>query len=96
MNVYSQNLKKLRKKLGLSVSELSEKINVPSNTLSAYERSARCPSLDFGLLLYKKLDVNLNWFVSGDGNMFKSSNFVDVEEDFEQKVEHILRKKGVI
>ncbi len=96
--MYSENLKKIRKELDLSIVKLSEKIEVSSNTISAYERGIRCPSMDFGIQLYYKLNVNLNWFITGEGEMFnKNKNQPDNNrKETEQIVIQILKEKGII
>lgn len=66
----AKNLKKLRQELGFSVLNLADKIEMSANTLSAYEREIRTPSIELGIQLYAKLNVNLNWFISGNGEMF--------------------------
>ena len=88
--MYSENLKKIRKELDLSVVKLSEKIEVSANTISAYERGIRCPSLDFGLQLYKKLNININWFITGEGEMFNGEK--SVNNDFCKEIEQIFIK----
>ena len=95
--MYSKNLKKIRKTLDLTVSKLAEKIDVPANTISAYERGIRCPSMDFGIQLYQKLNINLNWFISGNGEMFNcESNNTDTREETVQIVLSVLKKEGII
>lgn len=70
--MYAKNLKKIRKELDLSAIKLSDRLESSASTISAYERGIRCPSMDFGTLLYEKLNVNLNWYVSGKGLMFRN------------------------
>ena len=91
-----ENLKKIRKKLGLSVAKLSDRIEIPAMTLTNYERGDRTPSAQLFIQLNKKLNVNLNWFVSGEGEMFNAPNFDDVKDEFEKRVEEILKKKGLV
>ena len=86
------NLKKIRKELGLSIAKLAIKLEMSSSTLTQYERGTRTPSAQLFIQLYKKLNINLNWFVSGEGEMFNTSN----ETDIELKVNEILKQKGLI
>lgn len=69
--MYAQNLRLLRKHLKLSSSKLSEILEIPSRTLLAYERKERTPSIELAIQLGEKLNVNINWFLTGDGEMFK-------------------------
>lgn len=69
--MYIENLKLLRKELGLSVAKFSDKLGMSASTLTGYERGERTPSVNLFTQLYLKLAVNLNWFVSGKGAMFE-------------------------
>jgi len=77
--VYSENLKKLRKELGLSVEKLAEKIDIPASTIWGYEGGKRVPSVEFPIQLYRNLEiirdgikckVSITWLLTGDGEMF--------------------------
>ncbi len=67
--MFAENLKKIRTKLGLSVAKFAEKLDMSANTLTNYEQNRRAPSLNLFVQLDKKVDVNLNWLVSGKGDM---------------------------
>ena len=95
-DMLKENLKKIRKELGLSVAKLGEKLEIPAMTLTNYERGERTPSAQLFIQLNKKLNINLNWFVSGIGEMFNSPKFEDVQDEFEKKVVEIMKKQGVI
>lgn len=68
--MYSENLKKIRNAKNLSVEKLSKIIDVPASTLWGYEGNKRIPSIDLPIQLNRKLDVNTNWFLTGEGMMF--------------------------
>jgi len=70
MEKYAQNLKELRKALKFSVKRLSEEIGLPESTLWGYEGGKRIPSIELPMKLTKKLNVNANWFLTGNGPMF--------------------------
>lgn len=93
-----ENLKRIRQELGLSVAKLSEKLEIPAMTLTNYERCERTPSAFLFIQLNKKLDINLNWFATGEGEMFNNKNTLknQYNEEFEQNVVKILKKKGLI
>lgn len=69
----AENIKKIRQELHLSVAKLSDKLNMPAITLTNYERKERTPSANLFIQLHKNLNINLNWFVSGQGDMFNST-----------------------
>ena len=94
--MYAENLKKIRKKLQLSIAKFAEKLEMSASTLTAYERNERTPSWQLFTQLYKKLNVNLNWFVSGEGEMFNAPKYEDVKDEFEARVIKIMKKQGFI
>ncbi len=94
--MYSENLKKLRKELKLSVSKLGELLDMPQRTLSAYERKERTPSIDLVTRLCTKLNINANWFVTGKGEMFASCDEKTELSDLTSKVKEILKNEGLI
>lgn len=67
--MYVSKIKEIRKKLGLSVPKLAERINIPARTIVSYE-SGRTPSLEFLAQLCTVYDINANWFITGQGEMF--------------------------
>lgn len=68
--MYKENLKKLRIKLNLSAQKLADKLGSTQVSISNYETGKRKPSYEFLEALHKVYNVNLNWFVSGQGEMF--------------------------
>ena len=70
--MYSENLKKIRKVLDLSVGELAEIVDIPARTIGSYERNERKMSLELVTQLCKKLKINANWFFTGEGDMFNT------------------------
>lgn len=98
--MYAENLKKIRKSLRLSVAKFAELLEMSASTLTGYERSERTPSWQLFAQLYKKANVNLNWFVSGEGEMFLSSqNFASeyesVKNDILEEVRKMFKEKGL-
>lgn len=96
VEMYAENLKKLRKKMGLSVAKLADLLEMPARTITVYEREESAPSWKLFVQLNNKANINLNWFVSGEGQMFNAPKFEDVEDVMEAKVMAILKKQGVI
>lgn len=91
----AENLKKVRQELGLSVAKFADKLEMSASTLTGYERSERTPSLQLFTQLYKKLNVNLNWLVSGEGEMFNANakQFEQEHEVFTQIVHDLINKE---
>ena len=94
--MFAKNLKKVRQALGLSVAKFADKLEMSASTLTGYERGERTPSWNLLTQLYIKANVNMNWFISGDGEMFNPQSFEQVKDDLVLKVREILRSEGVI
>lgn len=92
--MYAENLKKIRTELGLSVAKFAEKLEMSASTLTGYERGERTPSWNLFTQLHIKANVNMNWFVSGEGEMFCQKPFE--QDELEQKVVEVMKKYGVI
>lgn len=93
--MFSENLKKVRQELGLSIARFADKLEMSPNTLTNYELNRREPSLTFFVQLNKKTNINLNWLVSGKGNMFNTPEFEDVKDEILAEVDEILIKYGI-
>ena len=94
--MFGARLKKIRKRLNATQDMFAFELNMPSRTYASYEREENKPPYSMLLLLLQKYDINLNWFVSGEGKMFNAPEFEDVEDVMEAKVLAILKKQGVI
>lgn len=96
--MYTENLKKIRKSMGLSVAKFAEALNMPTPTITNYERKQRVPSINLCIQLYQKLNVNLNWFISGEGEMYnhKVTDYEKTKADILQEVKTMLQNEGVI
>ena len=68
-----QNLIILRKYLGFKVSDFAEKLGIQYRTYQSYERGERKPPLELLEQLVYKYGVNMNWLLTGEGEMFSSS-----------------------
>ena len=93
--MYSKNLKKLRENLDLSVAKMAKRLDMSASTLTSYERGDRTPSVEFLTRLYNILNVNTNWFISGEGNMFNAPQFEDVKSEILNEVEKMLKERGL-
>lgn len=95
--MHQENLKKIRQKLGLSVAKFADKLDIPAPTLTCYERGERTPSAQLFVQLHKKINVNLNWFVSGDGEMFnQESDLKNFKKEILAEVRQMLKDEGLI
>lgn len=67
--MFSENLKKVRQKLGLSQKEIAEKIGIQQAQYSRYEVSTS-PSTEILEKLVKVFNINVNYLLTGEGSMF--------------------------
>ena len=61
MKVFSERLKELRLKKGLTQTELGEKVGVKQNTFTNWENGKREPSFENLIKLADLLEVSLDW-----------------------------------
>lgn len=69
-----ERLKELRENLGETQMSFSKKLEITHRTYVRYENNERSPDTVFLNILSEKFHVDLNWFVSGKGNIFKTNN----------------------
>ena len=62
-----------RANLHLTSNELAEKLNIPVRTIGSYEREEAQPSPKFLNALIENYYININWLLTGKGNMFISN-----------------------
>lgn len=70
MSEFGKRLKQARKRLGLTALEMSTKIGIEKNSYYKYEDGGRFPKADILISLVKKLNINVNFLLTGKGNMF--------------------------
>ena len=67
---HGEKIREIRKTLGLTLKELSEKLDVSYFTIKSWEINQSEPSIQFLKLLHEKLNVNIHWLISNSENMF--------------------------
>jgi len=65
-------LKKLRDELGLTQKELAEKLGFSQSYIAEIEKGKKEPSRKLLLQLKSLYAINVEWFLFGEGPMFKS------------------------
>lgn len=68
-----KRVKELKKNLKITSRELAEAIDIPVRTIGSYERNEALPGPKFLNALFEKYHVNINWLITGKGEMFTSS-----------------------
>jgi transcriptional regulator with XRE-family HTH domain len=98
--MYSENLKKIRLELKISAQKLADSLNVSRGSIVQYETGKRKPSYEFMEALHKVYNVNLNWFVSGQGEMFIGQDKTDHtkidEAEFKKLFKQCMKEEGFI
>jgi len=98
METTGQRFKKIRTYLNLAQDDFGSKIGLSKSAVSAVENDKSFISIEIQRTLFMDYNINLNWLVCGVGSMFnkKPVQYEQVEEEFEAKVEAVLKKKGII
>ena len=102
MNTQGERLKLIRKQLGLTQSELGEKLGMSKQYYSKAENNIIVLNNDKLVALGGYFNVNLNYILLGNGEMFiKEHDVVNcknigeiIEEAIESKIMKILKVKN--
>lgn len=98
--MYSENLKKIRLELKISAQKFADSLNVSRGSIVQYETGKRKPSYEFIEALHNVYNVNLNWFVSGQGEMFIGQDKTDHtkidEAQFKKLFKQCMKEEGFI
>jgi len=97
--MYSENLKKIRLELKISAQKFADSLNVSRGSIVQYETGKRKPSYEFIEALHNLYNVNLNWFVSGQGEMFNKQQKASAgmtPEEVKSIVASYLKDNGII
>lgn len=73
---FGEKLVELRKRRGLSQTELGKKVGVHKNVLGKYERDEVKPSIEIATTIAKELDVSLDYLV-GNTDMNIAPDLLD-------------------
>ncbi len=96
---FSKNLRKVRKKLKLSQEKLAEILGTTKTSIFRYEKDGISPSLDVLIILYRKLNVNLNWLLNDDkdsDDMFINKEALALKTNLKDILSAISNDKEVI
>lgn len=78
----NERLKQLRKALDLTQKQFAERIGSVQNTITGYETGRRVPSNQVITLICREFDVNEEWLVTGNGEMFRKRTRSQEISDF--------------
>lgn len=95
--MYADRLKEIRKNLHYTVKEIANVLGIKERTYGSWEREEKTPSMELGTLLCQKLNVNLNWFCTGEGKMFNpiKTDKDELRQIFSEIIEDEFAKRGL-
>lgn len=67
---FANNIEKILDYLNINQTELARILGVSRGIISEFSSGAREPSKDFLFAISKKLGVSIDWFLTGEGEMF--------------------------
>ena len=67
-----KRLRLIRERIGITQAGLGDKLGIQSQHVSKYERGETVPTWENLIKLTESYDVNINWLLTGKGNMFLS------------------------
>ncbi|MEA3427652.1 MAG: helix-turn-helix transcriptional regulator [Thermodesulfobacteriota bacterium] len=70
-NIIGNNLKKIRQDQGLTLSKFGELLETSYSYLSEIENGKKALSLNLIMSLSAKCEVNVNWLLTGEGQMYR-------------------------
>lgn len=89
-------IKLLRKQLGKSQDELAKILGVTKQAVSNMENSKSTPGPQVLYKMHTELDINLNYVITGFGEMYSSSKGTDtLKKTIMKEVEAYLTTKGI-
>lgn len=81
-----ERIKELRKALGLTQQEFSERVGVKRNTVAQYEMGRNPPNDTVVTLICREFNVNETWLRTGEGEMFQPKSRNEELFEFAAKV----------
>jgi transcriptional regulator with XRE-family HTH domain len=71
--LFGERIRAVRKKKGLTQPDMAEKLGLKPGYISQMEAGQRMPGTEILTSLMKDLHVNINWLITGIGEMFEIS-----------------------
>lgn len=79
-NMVGQRIKKRRKELHITQTQVQEKTSVTSGNLSCIENGKYLPSAIALLELSRVLDCSIDWILTGESKISNNSDILDCQE----------------
>ena len=95
MDTIGKRLKKIIELRNQTQGEFAKYMELPRQLISNYVNDLSKPNYDVLYKLYKDLNINLNWFIAGEGNMYNQTPNEALKDELRQEFEELLRKRGL-
>lgn len=96
MNNLHSRIKILRKQLGFSQEEFASKLGITKQAISNIETGKSSPSPLILFKMHQEMDINLNYVIAGDGEMFLTEkNNEMLKETLMREFEQMLKSRGI-
>jgi transcriptional regulator with XRE-family HTH domain len=95
MDTIGKRLKFIIEQRNQSQGEFAKILNLPRQIISNYVNDLSKPNYDVLFKLYKDLNINLNWFITGEGIMFNQTPNEALKEELRKEFEELLKSKGL-
>jgi len=102
MNTFKERLKRIREHLKLTQKDMSSIMGVSLKVYQRYEKGEQKPSYEKLIPLINTFNVNINWLLTGKGEMFikqeKTKEDLTIEEQIIETIadEPIQKKKALL
>lgn len=87
----SKRLSLVLKEKDMTRADLARTLGKSQGNIASIIKGEVKPGAEFLLLLYKKLNVNINWLLSGEGEMFLKEG-----TRLKKEINEVLREHGLI
>lgn len=95
----NERIKIVRKTSGLTQSDFGKKFGYLQNNIARLENGNTNPDVEFIQKLYNDFEININWLLTGEGEMYRSKNLgivaegvVYVKESYKEKYLMLLEE----
>ena len=85
--------KELRKHLDFSQEKFAKELNITQQTYSMIEKDKRKPNIKIVKIIAEKYNVNLNWLITGYGDMFRGFiENIDLYKEKNEELKELIKK----
>lgn len=92
INDLNIRIRKVRQCMNISQSKYAELTNTSQSNISKYERNELRPTLEFLSNLHEKLNVNINWVLTGKGGMLQNDSDTELDKEIILQAIKLLHK----